>query len=296
MSSPQVPDGAVVVGVDGSSASTSALDWAATHARGAGVPLHLVHAGDGLGWGRQTSEHDADPDHPVLERGVARVLEQGDPPRVTAVRCPDGPTTALLAASDDASLIVLGATGAGAVASALLGSVPVQVAARARCPVVTVHTGHEQPSGDAPVVAGLDQPERSARVLAVAFPEAARRGVPLVAVHTWREDPLVQAAGDLGGHQDVEEYPPGHEPLDEMVAPWERRFPEVEVHRHAIRADAADALVSLARGAGLLVVGSHGRRELRGLVLGSVSQEVMRRAVCAVVIVPPGVGARSLQT
>jgi nucleotide-binding universal stress UspA family protein len=38
-------------------------------------------------------------------------------------------------------------------------------------------------------------------------------------------------------------------------------------------------------GADLLVMGSRGRSELRGLLLGSVSEQVMRRATCPVTIV-----------
>jgi nucleotide-binding universal stress UspA family protein len=48
----------------------------------------------------------------------------------------------------------------------------------------------------------------------------------------------------------------------------------------------ADALLAAAREGDLLVAGSRGHGGLRGLVLGSVSQQVANHAPCPVVIVP----------
>jgi nucleotide-binding universal stress UspA family protein len=53
-----------------------------------------------------------------------------------------------------------------------------------------------------------------------------------------------------------------------------------------IRDQAAPALLRQARARDLLVVGTRGRGEFAGLVLGSVSHAVSLRAPCPVVIVP----------
>ena len=53
----------------------------------------------------------------------------------------------------------------------------------------------------------------------------------------------------------------------------------------------ATVLAQVARGADLLVVGSHGRGALARAFLGSVSQRLAQHPPCPVVIVPPSLGA-----
>jgi len=55
-----------------------------------------------------------------------------------------------------------------------------------------------------------------------------------------------------------------------------------------VEGTAAAALVEESRGADLLVVGSRGLGGFRGLLLGSVGQQVAHHAACPVVIVPHG--------
>jgi nucleotide-binding universal stress UspA family protein len=57
---------------------------------------------------------------------------------------PPGPAAALLGATHDASLLVVGSRGHGGVAGLLLGSVSHSVVHRATCPVVVVPIGRER--------------------------------------------------------------------------------------------------------------------------------------------------------
>ena len=51
------------------------------------------------------------------------------------------------------------------------------------------------------------------------------------------------------------------------------------------------AATAQAIGADLIVAGSHGHSAIRGAILGDTTQEILRRAPCAVVVVPPGAEA-----
>lgn len=63
----------------------------------------------------------------------------------------------------------------------------------------------------------------------------------------------------------------------------------VEVFTHALFGDPAKAIVAMAEDvdAELIIVGTHGRRGIKRLVLGSVAEEVMRSASCPVLVMRP---------
>jgi len=63
--------------------------------------------------------------------------------------------------------------------------------------------------------------------------------------------------------------------------------PDIEVRRTVTRGRPADTLMKAAQGADMLVVGSRGRGGFRGLLLGSVSQQIAHHGDCPVVIVRP---------
>jgi len=63
----------------------------------------------------------------------------------------------------------------------------------------------------------------------------------------------------------------------------------VTIERKLLKGRAADTLIMAAEGADMLVVGSRGRGGFRGLLLGSVSQQIAQHASCAVVIVRPDI-------
>jgi nucleotide-binding universal stress UspA family protein len=67
---------------------------------------------------------------------------------------------------------------------------------------------------------------------------------------------------------------------------------EPSVRLRVVEGPAPDVLVRRARGAALLVVGSTGHSELRGLLLGSVALHCAMHAPCPVLVARPGARRR----
>ena len=61
--------------------------------------------------------------------------------------------------------------------------------------------------------------------------------------------------------------------------------PGCEVTVHPVHAAAAPALIAASKRADLVVIGSRGLGGFRGLLLGSVSEQVVRHAECPVVVI-----------
>ncbi|MGL4744658.1 MAG: universal stress protein, partial [Dermatophilaceae bacterium] len=59
-----------------------------------------------------------------------------------------------------------------------------------------------------------------------------------------------------------------------------------------VNGDPLRVLSDASRGAEIVVLGSHGRGEMAGLLLGSVSQALVRHTSCPVMIVRPGTRSR----
>jgi nucleotide-binding universal stress UspA family protein len=74
--------------------------------------------------------------------------------------------------------------------------------------------------------------------------------------------------------------------LADEVARARAAVPGVAVQPEAIFGRAIEVLPDAARGADLLVVGSHGRGRLLRAMLGSVADACLRARVCPVVVLP----------
>jgi nucleotide-binding universal stress UspA family protein len=116
---------------------------------------------------------------------------------------------------------------------------------------------------------------------------AARSGSKLHLVHAWRPLPHYAYPSLL-----PERYYPPYEKGARVVLEEQLRVVaevgEIPVEPHLVAGRPADAVLGLAEelGAGLIGVGSRGR--LPRLLLGSVSEEVVHRATCPVLVVRGG--------
>lgn len=142
----------IIVGVDGSRHSRQALEWAVREAALRHQPLTVLtvqQAVAGYFGGPVSCPGDAEPAaeaRATAQQETDEVLGGlGDEarPESVKVRSVTGlPAEEILAAADDADLLVLGSRGAGGFKQLLMGSVSSQVAHHARCPVAVIpHAG-----------------------------------------------------------------------------------------------------------------------------------------------------------
>ena len=282
----------IVVGVDGSDSALRAVRWAADEAARRRMSLRLVSA---FGW-----TDDLTVGHPGLRnryrdilldrarRSLAEALSTARE-RQAALEISDElrigyPIGTLADESRRAELLVLGDRGMTRVEGLLLGSVGVALAAHAACPVVVVR-GPEPTSPTLPVVVGVEASPVSDSAIAFAFRAAADRSVPLIAVHTWWDTFLDPGLSTQLFAEEDQVYE--QEVLAHHLAGWAEKYPQVAVTRVVTRDRAAHLLLEQSRQAQLVVVGSRGRGELAGLVLGSVSNTLVHKADCPVAIVRP---------
>lgn len=280
----QVPTHATVVGVDGSAEGWHALRWAADRADRSGRPLHIIHA---------ASAHlsydlapDREPIDNVTEEAVGVVTRHYPTLPLTWSQPEQAPAPALIEASAVAAEIVVGTKGMGAVRGAVLGSVSTRVSAAAHCPVLVVRNITQERAAAGPVVVAVDLRPDGVAALDFAFAEADRLHVPLVAVLCWQLDRWDFASGIPMPGGDMKAAHRFHrEQLQHALSGRALHYPKVKVVTHVECAPTAATLVERSANASLLVVGTRGHHEVAGMVLGSVSQSVMRHATCPVAVV-----------
>ena len=133
------------------------------------------------------------------------------------------------------------------------------------------------------VLVGVDGSEASRAALRWAAEEAKVRGVPLLAIEAWEFSPLMFAADvpvQLGDLKDTVE---AH--LAEVVREEVGDPAGVDVREAVVEEAPVPAILGEATADDLIVIGSRGRGGFKGLLLGSVSQQVAQHAPCPVVIV-----------
>ena len=282
----------VIVGVDGSEQSLLAVEWAAQEARRHSSPLRIVSAPDVMP--RMHAYHASPAEIAAALRGVAaralaaaitRCDEVAPGLPVDTCLLSGPPAVAVAETGSDASILVVGARGAGGFAAMMLGSVSRYVAAWAPCPVAVVR--EESSAVHREVAVGVRDPQNATGALAFAFEEAALRGADLVAVHTWYWLPSGQA-GALRPADPGRFAAEATRQLAAALKDWQDKYPDVRVSRDVIRGHPARVLASLSARTDLVVLGRHGHPAGPGPGIGSIQHAVLDHAHGPVAVVPSG--------
>ncbi|WP_055590038.1 universal stress protein [Streptacidiphilus griseoplanus] len=277
----------VMVGVDGSAQSLRAVDWASDEAARRGTSLELVHTSL---WDRYepdaTDNEGLAADHRAVARLLAAAAERAAArhPEVAVGTqvVPDSPVAGLLEAASRAALLVVGCRGRRGLAGALLGTVHLQVAARAPCPVVVVR-GTDDAVGRryGRLALGVDEADAKGAVAEFAYAEAQLWGSLLTAVRARRSSSGPPPSGAPAGSGAT-----GHRAVEAAVAAAAAAHPAVGVELLSRPGAAPAVLLEAAQGADLVVAGADHRRHLLGPHPGPAARALLQHAPCPVAVVP----------
>ncbi|WP_306748065.1 universal stress protein [Saccharothrix yanglingensis] len=296
-----VVDNAIVVGVDGAEASERAALWAARQAAVFGEPLVLVHA---VRWSMHTQAHLHAPvplgaihpgvgEEPVRQwardvlDGLAERCRAAAGVEVRTEVASGDPADAVILGAERVAFVAVGHSERGGVARFLLGSTAERLTRACPWPVVVVRDGVplDGRHTGAPVVVGVDGTPVSGRAVRFAFGFAARHDAEVVVVHASSGEVTTEVE-PVETHEEAA-LREGTGPVGTELVECARRHPAVRYRLVHAAAPPVDALLAASAGAGLLVVGSHGKGAVRRTLLGSVSHEVIDHAPCPVAVLPP---------
>jgi nucleotide-binding universal stress UspA family protein len=280
----------IVIATDGSQTATQAVEWLARFPIPMDATIDVVSA---IPWPESTTKagrelwkqanaivEDAHQRLTKRWKHVHGAVEDGDPRSVIAD----------VAAARGADLVVVGARSLGPVASAVLGSVSLGVARHAPCPVL--------------VCKGSVRPLRSVTI-ALDGSESAREALAYFSALPWPDDvtlrlvsvvePLRYPAADLVSPPLIDlmkEYEDGRRAELERIldAASARLRPRLRnLSTTTLVGHAASSILGEAakHSSDLVVVGARGLGTVKRLLLGSVSESVLRQAPCPVLIVRP---------
>ena len=282
----------ILVCADGSAASDAAIAWATREAVMRQLPITLMHAvppvvvgwpvdrlyTDTPEWQKENGQHVID----QARKALSASLRGSESPEIHTEIVYSSVVPTLIDASKDASMIVAGSQGLGALGRLLLGSVTTALTHHAHCPVAVIHSdGSVARDSSAPVLLGIDGSPASEAATALAFDEASRRGVGLVALHAWSDVGVFPMLGMDWRDSELK----GQEILAERLAGWQERYPDVHVERLIFCDKPSRWLREQSERAQLVIVGSHGRGGFPGMLLGSVSSAVAQSATVPVIVV-----------
>jgi nucleotide-binding universal stress UspA family protein len=284
----------VVIGTDGSERALPALIFAAREAALLGAALDVVcvwhvpvtlyphmitldpepfEAAAGEVLGRAAVDaHDAAPGIDIRTH-----LVRGDA------------ATELTELAEGADLLVVGSRGRGGFAGLLLGSVSLRCLHLETSPVAVVPVAWstaEPGPGTRRIVVGVDGSDASVYAMQWAYDEAVLRGASIEVVHAFEYPHIISPVGSIVTLDPIEMRRSSEALLDMMTSRLSLADADApHVERIAAVGPAAGALVEIAQGADLLVVGARGMGALKRILLGSVSQQCAHHTPCPIVVV-----------
>jgi nucleotide-binding universal stress UspA family protein len=281
---PAAARGPVVVGVEASSGSLAALEWAAAEAADRQVPLHIVHTWSWQHLAPWSTAADRMVISDLKRAGdtlVSRcrsLAQEHEGLEVTAEVREGSAAHVLTELSHEAGLLVVGTHHLRPVGRAVLGSASSAVVTHAACPTVVVSAPPEPATGRPTLILGVAATPEDQQVIAFALAHARRHALPVRALYCWHPDALA----------DNQLPPPDRAVawLAEALAGWREEYPDVEISAAVVRRHPVAGLVEHATEKDLIVIGRRAHRSRLAGHIGSVSLGVLHHAVSSIAVVP----------
>lgn len=275
----------VLVGVTEAAAAQRAIEWAAQRAaerRDRIVLLTVISGSTGAESESAVLQLAREAAQGSLDEAAATVRSFGVEceTRVVVGRAVD----AVIEASTDAALLVIGSDYRGPGSGPERGPHGVRISSGAHCPVVVIPDMDLR--GRSGVIVGVDGSEASEAALRFAAVEAERVGEPLTAIMTWSPvaAPLHMRTSYPGPYLENMQLMT-EEALAIALAGVRSDHPDLEVRRVVESGYPETVINEYARSARLSVVGSHGRGAIARFLVGSTSQAVLQRLATATAVV-----------
>ena len=288
----------IIAGTDGSGDSLRAVEWAAREAALRRVPLQVVCVPalpPRMSWHQRPGRPDdvAEVGYESYACALAAASERAselEPELAIETRLLFGPLARTLAETTaDASMLVVGARGAGLFSALVLGSASRYAATHGRCPVVVERQNSAYGQGE--IVVGVGDLDESDAALGFAFEEADLRGARLVVMHAWS---CFVPAAEPGNHLADPERAVNHSGhhlyrgmaarLEDMLAGWREKYPAVETATEITHAHSGHLLAQASAHADLVVLGRR-PSQTGGSGAGSVIHAVLHHARGPVAVV-----------
>lgn len=295
-----VPFARVLVPCDGSPQSETALGYGISLAQ-RGAALDILHVVDETPVLTETSTtmvvFDPTPliealdaqGRALVDAARTRCRDAGIEPQTRVLH--DYPVAGIDAVAEENhdALIVLGTHGRGGLPRAFLGSTTEGVLRSSKTPVLAVHAEMAPPDRlFSKILVAIDDSDPADAAATLAARIVRTSGATATVCSTYDENDILEKAGTYG--YDPMPFLDGmrenaQDVVDRALA--HAGFPAGSAVRSVLAAEPSRGIIAEAErvGADLIVMGSHGRRGLRRLFLGSVAEHVVRHSPVPILVV-----------
>ncbi len=227
-------------------------------------------------------------DRQTIERQLREVYLPTRPVEVEYSITDGSPAAEIIRIADvvGANLIVMGTHGRTGLLRLIAGSVAIEVLRRSNCPVMAMRTGEKQHLQEAGgvILHPTDFSKASGTALGVARSLARDLGARLVILHVAPSELSLEGPTAEQIDTSVDQAA-----LNDLRGRFEGPDLKYPIETRLTRGDAAEHIVRVSReiGCDLIVMGTHGRTGLLGILLGNTAESVLPKAPCAVLVVKP---------